>query len=349
MIIKQITKLYSNLNEYSRLNTEIDLKINKRCFSTTKIYHKNHKITSEVINNLLVNQGVSISQEDLDKLKSIPGVKFDLPLNDETFTAFINLVGRQRSQKKGIYIFTHLASGSKYVGSSGNLSYRIFRYFRHVFNNNINSGLILPMLREQGLKAFSLEIFIMPKELSSGKYYLFLEQYHLLNKLKFDLNTQRIVQFKTNQDSKIYIYDLEEKFLYYSCDTFSKLRTDLGIHFSTFKKYLNQENGYLNFFKFKDTLIEDAQESKLSLLELNNLIAEKHTEKNKSMTFSGKRFINSKSIIIKEVETGNIQEFSSILAVVSYLESINIKANRNSITKYLNTGKPYKNYIFYDK
>jgi len=66
------------------------------------------EITSDIVNKILANQQVSISQEDLDKLKGIPGVKFDLPLNDETFFEFVNLVGKQRSQKSGVYIFTHL-------------------------------------------------------------------------------------------------------------------------------------------------------------------------------------------------------------------------------------------------
>ena len=74
----------------------------------------------DVLNKILANQQVSISQEDLDKLKGIPGVKFYLPLNDETLFEFVNLVGKQRSQKSGVYIFTHLESGSKYIGSSNN-------------------------------------------------------------------------------------------------------------------------------------------------------------------------------------------------------------------------------------
>jgi len=40
-------------------------------------------------------------------------------------------------------------------------------------------------------------------------------------------------------------------------------------------------------------------------------------------------------------------EFSSILSFVSYLKSINIKTDRNLITKYLDTGKSYKGYFFY--
>jgi hypothetical protein len=308
-------------------------------YSPFQLFDNYEEITSEVINKILVNQQVFITQEELDKLKGIPGVKFDLPLNDETTRAFIDLVGRQRSQKSGVYVFTHLESGSKYVGSSNNLSYRLFNYFRHGDNPRYNSGLMLPILRKQGIGAFSLEIFIIPTEFSSDSY-LFLEQYHLLNN-KFDLNTQRTVQLRALRPHNVYLYDLEGKILFYSCSSFSKLQEDLGIHYATFKKCLEQENNYLNFFRVTDTLIEDAKNSSLNLIELNSLIAEKQMLKNKSMTFSGKRYTKSKPITIKEVTTGNIQYFPNILAVVSYLDGINNKINRNTITKYLNTGKPH--------
>jgi len=77
-------------------------------YSPFQLFDSYEKITSEVINKILVNKQVFITQEVLNKLKGIPGVKFDLPLNNETIGAFIALVGRQRSQKSGIYVFTHL-------------------------------------------------------------------------------------------------------------------------------------------------------------------------------------------------------------------------------------------------
>ena len=117
------------------------------CFQLFESYEE---ITSYVVNKILGNQQVSISQEDLDKLKGIPGVNFYLPLNDETFFEFVNLVGKQRSQKSGVYIFTHLESGSKYIGSSNNLSYRLSNYFRHEDNKRNNTGLMISMLREKG-------------------------------------------------------------------------------------------------------------------------------------------------------------------------------------------------------
>lgn len=66
-----------------------------------KLFDGYEGITSEVINKILINQQVFITQEELGKLKGIPGVKFYLPLNQETMGAFIALVGRRRSQKSG--------------------------------------------------------------------------------------------------------------------------------------------------------------------------------------------------------------------------------------------------------
>jgi len=52
-------------------------------------------------------------------------------------------------------------------------------------------------------------------EFSSGYYFLFLEQYHLFNK-RFNLNTQRIVNFRVSQGRNIYLYDIEGKILFYA-------------------------------------------------------------------------------------------------------------------------------------
>lgn len=56
-------------------------------------------------------------------------------------------------------------------------------------------------------------VFVVPENLNSpdnthkfNYYYLFLEQFHLLNK-KFNLNIQIIVYFRVNLGNKVYIYD----------------------------------------------------------------------------------------------------------------------------------------------
>jgi hypothetical protein len=89
------------------------------------------------------------------------------------------------------------------------LSRRLNQYFdKNALFNNKTSGLLLPLIEKDGLNAFTLEIFVIPSELFSKYYHLFLEQYFLLDK-RFNLNTQRIVNFRVNQGTKIFMYDLE--------------------------------------------------------------------------------------------------------------------------------------------
>lgn len=84
------------------------------------------------------------------------------------------------------------------MGSSNSLSRRLDQYFTFKHLNQENSGKLLPFIKKDGFSNFSLEIFVMPATLSSDYYFLFLEQYFLLHK-SFNLNTQRIVNFRVNQ------------------------------------------------------------------------------------------------------------------------------------------------------
>lgn len=102
---------------------------NIRFYSTTpnKTTLKDFKdITADVLNKLLKNPKVYITEAELTRLKAIPGVRFGLPLNDQTSSAFEGLVGKPQTRgiKAGAYIFTHIASGAKYVGSSNSISTR---------------------------------------------------------------------------------------------------------------------------------------------------------------------------------------------------------------------------------
>ena len=59
--------------------------VSRRAYSSVTLYNNFTEITVEVLNKLLANQQVSITQPELEQLIKIPGVKFDLPLNDQTY------------------------------------------------------------------------------------------------------------------------------------------------------------------------------------------------------------------------------------------------------------------------
>ena len=304
---------------------------------------KDNKITNDTINKLLLKQQVSITQEKLDRLLSIKGVTFELPLTNETLLAYYALVGRPNTKglRTGIYIFTHIKSGSKYVGSSNSLSRRLEQYFNPDPLFAKQYGLLLPLIKREGFAAFKLEIYVIPEQFAKDYSYLFLEQYYLLKK-EFDLNSQRIVNFRTNQGNGVYMYDKDGKTLYYHSSSMSGMRGDLGLHHATVTKCINNGLLYLDYFMISNQLITNATKVNLSLQELNDLIVEK-----RSLLLKSFSKITSKAIRIKQVKTGNIKNFTSITSVVNYFKDKGIRANRNKIAKCLNTNEIYLDYTYY--
>lgn len=310
-------------------------------YSNTSSIENNIDIDSETLNKLLINQQVSITQVELNKLKEIQGVKFDLPISDQMYFSFIGLVGKPESKglKAGVYIFSHKLTGNQYVGSSNNLSRRLNQYF--TFKHIEDSGKLLPLIKKEGFNKFSLEVFVMLIELSSDYYFLFLEQYFLLHK-RFNLNIQKIVNFRVTQGTKIYLYDLKGVILYYSSKSLNEVKETLGIHHNTCVNCIKKGSVYLGFFKITTIPIKGARKTDLDVSSLINLISEK--KKLFLKNTSKRRF--SISVTMREVETRKSFIFVSILDAVKYLKSINVTINRGKIAEVLDTGRSYKGFIF---
>lgn len=130
--------------------------------------------------------------------------------------------------------------------------------------------------------------------------------------------------------------------MYYCGKSLNTIKGVLGIHYVTCTNCIKNGDNYLNFFKITDTPIDGAEKTNLSIPQIIDLIDTKKTEMLKKTSSS--KF--SKSISIKKENEEEIKEFSSITATVNYLQSKGIIANRNQITKFLDSGKPYKGYIF---
>lgn len=114
---------------------------------------------------MLLNQKVSISQKELDELLNLPSVKFYLPFTDETHPSLLGLIIKPHFKRSntGVYIFTLKLTGNKYVGSSNYLTIRFQQYFDkdNLFANK-NYGLLVPFIYKEGLKAFSLQVIVVP-------------------------------------------------------------------------------------------------------------------------------------------------------------------------------------------
>jgi hypothetical protein len=294
--------------------------------------------TSEVINSVLLNQNVSITQKELDNLLSLPKVNFDLPITDQTYPALLGLIGKPGSKrsKAGIYIFSHKYSNKKYVGSSNDLARRFNQYFeKNALFSNKDIGILLPMIEKENLKAYTLEVTVIPSSLSKYSH-CFLEQYHLLGR-GFNLNSHKIVNFRVNQGFKIYLYDKDCKILYYSSISLNAFCADLGIHHTSYKKYVNKNELYLGHFLISNNLLRDAVPTDLTELQVREFIQ--------------KQRINSLNKLHKSygslVEVFDIDKnTTTIIDSVSKAAS-KFGVSRSSIRSYISSGKPYKNrYIF---
>jgi hypothetical protein len=295
---------------------------------------KGNSTTSKIINNVLLNQKVSISQEELDKLLNLSKVKFDLPITKETYPALLALVGKPQSRrsKAGIYIFTHKITNSKYVGSSNDLSRRFKQYFeKNILFNNKSTGLLVPLIKKEGFEAFTLEIIVISS--IYPKYsHCFLEQFYLLDK-KFNLNTQKIVNFRVNQGYKIYLYDLDYKTLFYTSNSLNEFCADLGIHNSSYKKCIAKDSSFLNFFRISKFLKTEAVPANLSYSEVRELIIKYRKESLDKLHLS-----YGKIIEVFDKETNDTMTFTSIIKT-----SYRFGTSRTTIRNYITSGKFYKN------
>lgn len=294
--------------------------------------------TSEVINSMLLNQKVSISQKELDALLSLPSVNFDLPITDQTYPSLLGLIGKPGSRRSnsGIYIFSHKHSDKKYVGSSNDLARRFKQYFeKSILFNNKDTGILLPMIEKEALKAFTLQVTVIPS--SYPKYsHCFLEQYYLLNK-EFNLNTHKIVNFRVNQGFNIYLYDKDCKILYYSCNSLNAFCADLGIHHSSYKKHIANKSAYLDYFTISNDLVGEATQAGLTELELRELIDERRKVSLNKLHLSYGKYIE-----VLDSDTNTTKTYES-----SYKVATRFGFSRSTLRNYIANGKVYKNrYIF---
>ena len=83
-----------------------------------------------VINNILLNQNLSVTKSKLEELLKVKGVEINLPVNSKEDKNLLDqLTGKSKYKGFfGVYIFIHKITGQKYVGSSNYLR-RIMNYY----------------------------------------------------------------------------------------------------------------------------------------------------------------------------------------------------------------------------
>lgn len=349
---------------YSTTATRQYKEFNPELFALKHI-NSGNPTTASVINNILLNQDITVTDSKLKDLLKVEGVEFNLytsssPVAKEESKLFSVLTGTSNYKgHSGVYMFIHKTTGQKYVGSSNLLRRRMDYYFKGDFTPL--RGKFLPLLTQEGLGAFKLIIFKLDNNKFNVKDALILEQYHLLSKefvLHAGLNTLRVVNVGSSKGESVYVYDLTCSTLYYHASSRIELKRTLKIHPETCKKFLNSNLPYLNRFLLLSGLIPTAVKSNMSVLELLEIMQK---ERQTMYTLGTRRSLP----VILEIKEGNkfvcasdasdasdasstggqTLKFESLTACISYLRDLGLIIKRETLSKYIKIEKEFHHFL----
>jgi len=214
-----------------------------------------------------------------------------------------------------------------YVGSSCSLAQRLIGYFK---GTHRDVGKFIPLLRKEGLNAFSLQV--IPLTVNYSNYQeLSIEQYFLLQS-KFNLNTLRVVNKISGSRSKtVYMYTKDFSKLIYSSYIQEDFIFKLKIHHSI----INNNSVYLDKYVFthQPVFSETAQNCNLSIEDVIIMLDKERLEE------KGK-----KVYLISESKDRDIKSFNSIKDCIDFLNTI-APSNKTTLYRKIGTGKPYQGYI----
>lgn len=293
----------------------------------------NKKANADIINKLLDS---NISETDLHNLLNGPKILFTDLSDKKSLMKMITKTGKEFDSLSGVYIWTHVPSNKKYVGSAIHLPTRLRSYFL----KTINSGKFYPILNNYPISEFNLEVRFTPYS-SNFRNEMVLEQYFLLDKT-FNMNTIRVSNNPSGSNAKsLFMYNRDLSILYYSSTKQIDFIRELGVHHSTFTKHLTNGTFYLGKYVFSNEFVETAQKVDLSKFDLLNML-----EKDRAK-FNINKPVNSLSIsvVLIDASTQEKQFFLSLGSALKFLKDKGYRADQRTLVKRLDTDILYYGYI----
>nr|YP_009059702.1 GIY-YIG endonuclease [Parasitella parasitica]AIO05752.1 GIY-YIG endonuclease [Parasitella parasitica] len=292
----------------------------------------NKKANTDIINKLLDS---NISETDLHNLLNGPKILFTDLSDRKSLTKMITKTGKDFGSLSGVYIWTHVPSNKKYVGSAIHLPTRLRSYFL----KTINIGKFLPILNNYPISEFNLEVRLTPYS-SNFRNEMVLKQYFLLDKT-FNMNTIRVSNNPSGSNAKsLFMYNRDLSILYYSSTKQIDFIRELGIHHSTFTKHLNNGTFYLGKYVFTKKFVETAQKVDLNMFDLLNML-----EKDR-IKFNVNKPVNSlsTSVILIDASTQEKHFFLSLGSALKFLKYKGCRADQRTLVKRLDTNILYYGY-----
>ena len=301
--------------------------------------NSNKPVTLKVLNEILAYSNILVSEDTLNSLLVIPRLVFYDLHKQETLDLIYEKLGRPHSkiQAQGVYIFTYLSTGQKYVGLSSQLAFRLKGYLDQTHKS---TGKLLPLMKEVGLSKFKLEVICLPYY-PEFKSEIVLEQYFLLDP-SFNLNTIRVSNNPSGSNSiALFMYNRDKSVLYYSTTQQKDFISKLNISHFTFTKHLTQGTYYLGKYLFSRESNNTAIQSSMTLPEIALML------KRDRVKFNKEKPVNSlsKGIELLDVQSKEKLFFESLGQCISFLKSKGFSASHTTLVKRLNTDLSYKGYL----
>lgn len=304
--------------------------------------------TLPVMNKVLFNQNLVVSESKLKELLKVEGVEIGFPISTSKDKKILSeLTGKSKYKGfSGVYIFIHKNTGDKYVGSSNLLRRRMDYYFNGDYPL---VGKFLPLLYKERLEAFKLIIYKLDNNKFSNQDALILEQYYLLNK-EFNLNTLRVVNTGSSKGDPVYVYDLTCSILYYHAKSRIELKRVLNIHTETSKKYIDSKMPYLKKFLLLSYPIPTALTSDIPLGELLGIMQNERKDAYRLGTRTSipveLEVKQGNSFVCQgEASKGHTLKFDSLTSCIEYLRGLGLTIKRDTLTKYIKIEKVFHNFL----
>jgi hypothetical protein len=302
--------------------------------------NSNKPVTAKIINEILAYCNISITDENLKDLLNTPSfVLTDLNKINITKKIIKEKLGLINNKQRvpGIYIFTHLTTNRKYVGSSSELGVRLNDYINLTHKE---SGLLIPLLKKEKLKNFSLQVFPFYNNYIKNSE-IVLEQYYLLDP-GFTLNTIKIANNPSGSNAKsLYMYNRDMSILYYYSAQQIDFIRKFNIHHTTFTKHLNNGTYYLGKYLFLRKPVLTAKVKNMLDLDLTLMLQKDRVKFNINKPLNSL----SKAVLLTDVNNpDNTIILPSLGKCIEFFKNKNLSTSQITLVKYINSGKAYKGY-----
>ena len=300
---------------------------------------KGGPVTLKVLNNILAYSGILVNEETLNSLINMPRLIFKDLHKLETRKLIDEKLGLPHSkiQQRGVYIFNHIDTNQKYVGSSSQLAFRLRGYLNETHRS---IGKLIPLIQEKGLSRFSLEVICLPYY-ADIKPEIVLEQYYLLGP-SFNLNTVKVSNNPSGSAGKpLYMYNRDASILYYFTLQQKDFISKLNIGHITFTKHLNEGTYYLGKYLFLRERKNTAKVTEMTLPEVAIMLQQDRVKFNRTKPVNSL----SKSILLINIESEEVIVFESLGKCVKFFSSQGLPASQATLVKRLDTNISYHGYI----